>query len=704
MKIDLRYAFLLSCVMLTSMLHGQIGKGFEALNAYDFFKAKKLFQSSLKKEPAAANYGLARIHFDRLNHFHSLDSAYKRLQNSEAAFILLTEKKKIKYLNFGINDSSISQLKNSIYEEAFKDAGKSVQPNGYHNYIATFPGTPLLNKAIHLRDSFALNNCIASGNAVEFESFLQQYPDSEFRTIAEKKLDRLRFEIVLKANSIPEFENYLLKFPKSAFTNDVENAIYQLQVLKGTQDELYRFVKRYPKNINTPQAWEQLYALFTSDQRTESITKFKEQFPEFPFQEMISKDFERAKIRLFPVVQGERWGYADSTGKILIPYQFEDAEYFSENLALVQINGKKGFINKNGFKVVSPIYKEADSFVNGLSIVETDSATGIINPRGEWIVPPIYYNISGPFGDFYRVENNEKFGVISNKGKLVTEIKYEDLDGFSEGMAAFAIDGLAGFIDTTGKEIIAAQFEEAGAFIKGLAKVMLNEKYGMINTAGKFVIPAKFVKISNPHEGRLLVSTEKKCAYYDLNGKQIIPPSEICAGPVLGIEGFQEGLARIERKGKYGFIDKKGKLIIPVNFEQVGFFSNGLAPFRKKKKWGYINKSGKVIIEPIYDAASPFVDGKAKVKKDGLFGIISKEGKLILNAQYNEIIEFNGYFIASNDDLKYLYDQDLNQLLKDCSEIKQTKAPEVFQIIRNNKFAYYHVETKMIFGEELLIE
>jgi hypothetical protein len=27
------------------------------------------------------------------------------------------------------------------------------------------------------------------------------------------------------------------------------NALYQLQVVKGTKDELYAFAKRYPKNI-----------------------------------------------------------------------------------------------------------------------------------------------------------------------------------------------------------------------------------------------------------------------------------------------------------------------------------------------------------------------------------------------------------------------------------------------------------------------
>jgi hypothetical protein len=706
MKIGwLRNVILIVFLMSGFHTYAQVKQGFESLKEFDFFKARKLFVSSLKKDPAAANYGLAQLHFDNLNHFHSLDSAYKRIQLSENAFQIVSEKKRLKYLKYQISDSSIKHLKSSIYTEAFKVAGQKTQPQGYETYISSFPGSPWALKAVHLRDSFALVNCILSGKAIDFEIFLQQYPTSEFRLLAEKKLDRVRYEQVIKLNSVTDLESFLLKFPNSAFVADIENALYRLQVIQGTQEELYRFVKKYPNNINTPQAWELLYAQFTSDQRTESYANFKIQFPEFPFQEKISNDFKRARLKLFPVVENELWGFADSTGKVLIPYQFNDAEYFSENLALVQIDGKKGFINKNGFRVIAPNFKEAETFANGLAIVETESASGIINTRGEWIVKPMYYSISGPYGNFYRVENGEKYGVIDRFGNAITEVKYDDLEGFTEGKAAFALEGLAGFIDTTGKEIIPAQFEEAGLFVNGIAKVMIEQKYGLINSEGKFIVNPKYARISNISEGLFFVSGEKKCGYIDSKGTQVIKSADICAGPVLGIEGFQEGLARIERKGKVGFIDKKGKLVVPANLEQAGYFSNGLAPFRKKKKWGYINKTGKVIIEPIYDNAFPFQNGKARVKKNGKIGMINKEGKLILEAKYDEITEINGFYLLSIQEKKCLFDQELNVLL-DCNydDINRTEEPSVFQLIIDQKMAYYHSELKQVFWEEKLVE
>ncbi|MGI8583069.1 MAG: WG repeat-containing protein [Chitinophagaceae bacterium] len=44
--------------------------------------------------------------------------------------------------------------------------------------------------------------------------------------------------------------------------------------------------------------------------------------------------------------------------------------------------------------------------------------------------------------------------------------------------------------------------------------------------------------------------------------------------------------------GKYGYIDKSEKIIIPLKYEAADDFSNGLARVRFKGKYGYINKQG----------------------------------------------------------------------------------------------------------------
>lgn len=116
---------------------------------------------------------------------------------------------------------------------------------------------------------------------------------------------------------------------------------------------------------------------------------------------------------------------------------------------------------------------------------------------------------------------------------------------------------------------------------------------------------------------------------------------------------FEEQLQAVRLRGKYGFIDITGKVVIPIKFDNI----EGGAPDRGyanvwtgddlmsiciNKKWGYINKEGKVVIPPIYDKVDPTVkDGYsfARVWKDGLVGGIDYNGEFLLPMQYQEIEE-----------------------------------------------------------------
>ena len=52
-------------------------------------------------------------------------------------------------------------------------------------------------------------------------------------------------------------------------------------------------------------------------------------------------------------------------------------------------------------------------------------------------------------------------------------------------------------------------------------------------------------------------------------------------------------------KGRYGFIDKKGNLVIEPKYRRVLTFSEGLAGVDvKEHQWGFINKNGEIVIKP----------------------------------------------------------------------------------------------------------
>lgn len=105
-------------------------------------------------------------------------------------------------------------------------------------------------------------------------------------------------------------------------------------------------------------------------------------------------------------------------------------------------------------------------------------------------------------------------------------------------------------------------------------------------------------------------------------------------------------------KGRYGFIDNKGKLLfsLPQEVINVRDFSEGLAVVGSKlgerhTGWGYIDVSGKVVIQPKYERARSFSGGLAAVRQDGKWGFINQSGELIISFSFdledNEEIRFS---------------------------------------------------------------
>ena len=58
---------------------------------------------------------------------------------------------------------------------------------------------------------------------------------------------------------------------------------------------------------------------------------------------------------------------------------------------------------------------------------------------------------------------------------------------------------------------------------------------------------------------------------------------------------FSEGFARVRltdnyNEDKYGFIDKSGKLAVPLKYDWAGSFSEGLAVVYLNDKYGFISR------------------------------------------------------------------------------------------------------------------
>lgn len=201
---------------------------------------------------------------------------------------------------------------------------------------------------------------------------------------------------------------------------------------------------------------------------------------------------------------------------------------------------------------------------------------------------------------------NGKIDVVEKDGCLITPSGWEYVHGFHEGLAVVEIEnGLQGYIDTMGNIVIPCKWRVATNFSEGFAVV--GEDYHSFFFIDKL--------------GNIIITCGD-----DFN------PYQNCGG-------FHEGLAVVENKqnGKYGFIDKSGRVAIPCTWNDASWFEDGLASVQDdQEKFGCINKEGKLVIPCRFEEGIDFHEGLAIMySEEDYFFVIDKNGRKVFDVEYD---------------------------------------------------------------------
>jgi hypothetical protein len=210
------------------------------------------------------------------------------------------------------------------------------------------------------------------------------------------------------------------------------------------------------------------------------------------------------------------YGFIDTTGKVVIPFQYNQAgtSSFENGECRVQINGVTCMINPKGEVVFKPtLTKNCMGFYNGLSatytIYSNRSGWGFYDRNNTWVIKPQYDNAESFHGGYSIVDKGGKYGVIDTTGAIVLPLIYASIFSYPSESGYFGVemelngakqflnpdgtpfakvpvkyitdpnghsllpyfnpDGKAGYLNTDGTVAIEAQFERATAFSEGKA-------------------------------------------------------------------------------------------------------------------------------------------------------------------------------------------------------------------------------------------
>jgi hypothetical protein len=220
----------------------------------------------------------------------------------------------------------------------------------------------------------------------------------------------------------------------------------------------------------------------------------------------------------------------------------------------------------------------------------------------------------------------------------------------------FQEDGKWGFIDRTGEVIYKPQFSgelREPKFANGYAVVKMAGRLMWLSESGDVVLPEDEIAFAGGYSNGLfrvnvgqqirmgdILANAGLWGFVDKRGRAVIPAKYVEVGD------FSDGLARAgsrkegERRSKWGYIDKAGKWVIEPKFLQAGSFFEGLAfvglavPGERFVKQALINNMGRMIVPPKFDQARGFSNGFAAVKLGDKWAYINTMGQPICKFEY----------------------------------------------------------------------
>lgn len=359
------------------------------------------------------------------------------------------------------------------------------------------------------------------------------------------------------------------------------------------------------------------------------------------------------------VTNGPLHGLLRWDGKTIIACVYNDIDlnkyvgFFS-----VKRNGQKGLMSRAGEELVPCAFDDCGVIDEHFLWTQKDSTYGFYSPLGEKVQPR----------KFLWTRKDNTYGIYSSEGEKVQPCKfnsffiYEGKKKKEVSLSDFAqldqrkhpdlyavVSGKVGTLDSkkfTTKLPCAydylSDFAPRMKITNGvlteqrLAVCRLNGKYGIVNSEGKQIQPMGFDElhkdVSDPSSKELPDMGSARDLHVRIGDKWGILTADgeqLAEVKFDSVGVFHDGLAVVKAAERYGYIDRSGAIVIPIQWMAAYDFSEGLAALRvDKKHFQFIDTAGTVVIKSKkYDSVGRFRNGICRVVKGGKVKWIDTKGK-----------------------------------------------------------------------------
>lgn len=181
------------------------------------------------------------------------------------------------------------------------------------------------------------------------------------------------------------------------------------------------------------------------------------------------------------------------------------------------------------------------------------------------------------------------------------------------------------------------------------------------------------------------VNNKGKVGFVDKTGAIVVKCAYDSAQP------FEDGVAIVSKSDKYGLIDSTGKVILPLAYSGISDWTKDIYLVKDGKKMGLVDHKGNFLLKPVYSLitrpncygkaliaqggkASPIIGTKQTYMFNAKYGIINAEGRILIDALHKGLYEFTydgkqSTIFSEGKRLEFSYHATSDTLKTDCEYV-----------------------------------
>lgn len=350
---------------------------------------------------------------------------------------------------------------------------------------------------------------------------------------------------------------------------------------------------------------------------------------------------------LHGISKGNRHGYIDRDGEVVVECKLYDAGVFEDGIAVVGPPGPYRYVmDKSGRLVTKLQYSHARNWGERCVISENYNEPGYDYRNPVFVVTCVKDSIASHH-ELPKGITNVVTSLIHGHALAVADGRLVAIDRMGKKRMVFPHNHRAGTILGNGYVLVKVRIplqESTDETVPECRRTIRFAGFAVYDRDYRVVVPPRqYEDMGDFADKRAPVKDRESglWGYIDEDNTMVIPPrfaaaNEFSDGLALVRPGIPRARKRgtVQAKAEQRFIAPSGEVALSeLPGDEVFDFHCGRAAFRSRDKHGFIDKNGKVVVEPKFDYVWPFRNGLA---------LVNIGGEVVENLDIGECFLFKG--------------------------------------------------------------